>query len=550
MYLDHFGLGTDPFPLYPSLKFVFLSSPFEETMAHLAYGLEQDEDIVLISGPIGTGKTLAVHSLLANVAKRYQTALVNVTQIDFPELLKLVLADLGAPVTGPADRADLLGALRAQVDLVRAGGQKILIVVDEAQNLAPEVLEGLRLVTNIGQPGSQALQLVLAGQPDLERKINLPELAQLRQRIRVHYRLETLSREEVAAYIAHRVKVAGCERPLFRPKAIDLIHRASSGVPRLVNILASRALLSAFVAGKKEVDVEHVDLDDLPPATGVAAHGANPATAPEVTRVASPVPPVPPRPEDVLPPVAPAVPDRSPVAEPASARPAQAAPLPPPRPAVPVAADATPPFSPSAAFQRRNRRGRLFFLLALLVLGVGALAVFSLQPDEARRSVPSERIATPRVEPAAAPATQTPDRVMPPTVAGDSTVASVAAAAADTARPPAESPVTPGVSGVTPPAPAPARTPAPVAAAVGDTVYAVHVHSFHDMNRVKVDIAAFQKAGFPVFFREVQVEGQLWQRVYVGPYGSLPAAQEAARRLHEQGVATYALIVRLGHGER
>ncbi len=101
----------------------------------------------------------------------------------------------------------------------RARGHKILIVVDEAQNLAPETLEGLRLLTNLGQPEGQAVQLVLVGQPDLERKIALPQLAQLRQRIRVHYRIETLDRREIEAYIAHRLKVAGVERPLFRPRA-------------------------------------------------------------------------------------------------------------------------------------------------------------------------------------------------------------------------------------------------------------------------------------------------------------------------------------------
>ncbi len=540
MYLDHFGLRTDPFPLYPSLKFIFLSSPFEETMAHLAYGLEQDEDIVLITGPIGTGKTLAVQSLLANLAKRYQAAFVNVTQVDFPELLKLVLADLGAPVTGHFDRADLVGALKTHVQIAQARGQKILIVVDEAQNLAPDVLEGLRMLTNLGQPGGQALQLVLAGQPDLERKINLPELAQLRQRISVHYRLETLSREEVAAYVAHRVTVAGCARPLFRTRALELIHRASSGVPRLVNILASRALLSAFVAGKKEVDVEHVDLDELPPAVGVGpregAPAAKPPAVPVSVRIEKPAPAV------ALTPAAMPIP----APEPARPEPAMASPARPP-----AAADAggAPPFSPSAAFQRRNRRGRLYFLLALLVLAVGALVVFGLKPDGAGRPATVARVVVPPVEPAAWPSTDVPETTTPASASVDSAAvpaAPVTVPAADQDAPRTESPA-PGNVVVEPPPVLTATSDSGVAAA--DSVFAVHVHSFRGMDRANADIAVLRKSGFPVFFRDAQVQGQLWQRVYVGPYSSMAAAQEAVRRLHEQRVATYAMIVRLGHGE-
>jgi type II secretory pathway predicted ATPase ExeA/cell division septation protein DedD len=565
MYLDHFGLRTDPFPLYPSLKFVFMSSPFEETMAHLAYGLEYEEDIILISGPIGTGKTLAVQSLLANLSKLYRTAFVNVTQLDFGELLKLVLADLGAPASGAVDRGDLLVSLKEQVRLAQARGHKILIVVDEAQNLALETLEGLRMLTNLGQPEGQALQLVLVGQPDIERKIALPQLAQLRQRIRVHYRLETLDRKELEAYIAFRLKVAGVEKSFFKPRAIDLIHRASSGVPRLVNILCSRAMLSAFVAGRHEVEVEHIDLDDLPLAVGLAstAADARPAARPPVSRAVSPAatPAVNPAPSPAPSPAAsPAV---DPVASPVAEAPAVA------RTEVPAAGGAAArPFEPMVSYRRRNQRSAVYFLVTLLLLGIAAVVVFSLKPTrKATVSLPRPAGARDTVA-EKAPA-------MIPAAGPDATPAIVAEAPPAPAGSPetdrtgaGESPavVKPAVAAPAIVKPAVAA-PAVVAraAAPGDSLsvppeltatlgtpagWAVHVHSFHDADRPEDDIARFRSAGFPSFYRSAQVDGQTWQRVYLGPYSSLAEAQAVAARVRAEGLSSYAQVVKIANGDQ
>jgi type II secretory pathway predicted ATPase ExeA len=534
MYLDHFGLRTDPFPLYPSLKFVFLSTPFEETMAHLAYGIENEEDIILISGPIGTGKTLAVQSLLANLSKRYRTVLVNVTQLDFSELLKMVLTDLGAPLSGPVDRADLLGALKEQVRQSQARGHKILIVVDEAQNLAPETLEGLRMLTNLGQPDGQAVQLVLVGQPDIERRIALPQLAQLRQRIRVHYRIETLDRREIEAYIAHRLKVAGVEKSLFKPRAIDLIHRASAGVPRLVNILCSRALLSAFVAGRHEIEVEHIDLDDLPPAVGLAGAASpvvvRPAAnsvadlAPTFVPVAAPEPP----PVTPAPPATPASPSIRPAAEPPVARPDAS-------PAGGTNAAAR-PFEPMVAFRRRNQRSRLYFLVALLLLAIAAAMVFSLKPARiasGSRSEPVEaRDAAVERARAGSPAAR-PDDGLP-----------VLPKALPNVADPGEAPLAPA-----------AKDSLPALSALTTTAgkpggWAVHVHSFHDSDRPETDIARLRRAGYPSFYRAVQVEGVTWQRVYVGPYSSHDEARAVAAQVNAEGLSTYAQVVKIGNGDQ
>ncbi|MEZ4389350.1 MAG: AAA family ATPase [Candidatus Krumholzibacteriia bacterium] len=258
MYQDHFGLHADPFALSPNLKFLYRSQAHAETMAHLGYGLEQGEDIILISGAIGTGKTLALQNLLAKVSRLFVQVLVNVTAIGYVEFLKLVLDEMGETWPDNADVADLLVRMKRRALAVHAEGRKILLVVDEAQNLDPETLEGVRLLTNLGQPDKQLFQIVLAGQPGLDTLVARPELAQLQQRIRVHYRLEPLSARETENYLHHRTTVAGASRPLFTVAAARRIHELSGGIPRLVNHLAGHAMLAAFVDKDQQVDARHV----------------------------------------------------------------------------------------------------------------------------------------------------------------------------------------------------------------------------------------------------------------------------------------------------
>ncbi len=323
MFREHFGLRADPFSLSPNLKFLYMSKALEETMAHLAYGLEQGEDYILITGAIGTGKTLALHNLMAQVSATFQTALINVTQLDYRELLKMIVREVGLTAPVAADRADLLASFKSYLLKIRLEGRKLLLIIDEAQNLTPETLEGVRLLTNLAQPGEQCLQIVLAGQPGLEQKIRRPDLAQLRQRIRIHYCLETLDRQELEKYVLHRLRIAGCDQQLFKSNALDRIFQASGGVPRLVNILGSRALLSAYVSDSKIVEAKHVEVEedervspDLPevameppkpmfaredparPARSEAADQVPPVSAPRARQpsgIAPQTPPQPPR---------------------------------------------------------------------------------------------------------------------------------------------------------------------------------------------------------------------------------------------------------------
>lgn len=294
MYQDHFGLHADPFALGPSLKFLFRSHAHAETMAHLGYGLEQGEDIIMISGAIGTGKTLALHNLQAKVSPLFRQVVVNVTRVSFIEFLKLMLHELGETWPPGADAADLLVCVKTSALEVHAGNRKILLVVDEAQNLDVQTLEGVRLLTNIGQPDKQLFQIILAGQPRLDAMVEKPELAQLRQRIRIHYRLDPLTAKETGEYIVHRLGVAGRQDSLFSAGAVRRIHEFSGGIPRLVNHLAAHAMLAAFVEKSRTVDAGHVASEGMPeiPSAGAAIRSdSSPSPKPPLVESVAPPPP-------------------------------------------------------------------------------------------------------------------------------------------------------------------------------------------------------------------------------------------------------------------
>ena len=284
MYLEHFGLGINPFSLSPKLDFLYKSGTFKESMAHLFYGLDNKEAVVLITGAIGTGKTMALQSFLNNLGPRFEFALITNTRVTATELLKLILEDLGVGLISGADKSDLLILFKDYLHGASLAGKMVIIVVDEAQNLAPEVLEEIRLLTNLGQGENQPVQIILVGQPELDETVNRLDLAQIRQRIRVHYSLDPLTRQETEGYLNHRMSVAGCSRKVFTSDAIDRIYKVSRGVPRLVNTLAGDALLSAFVANREMVQPGDIEEgQDLRFETG-----STPAPAPATDPVPAP----------------------------------------------------------------------------------------------------------------------------------------------------------------------------------------------------------------------------------------------------------------------
>lgn len=263
MFQAHFGLKTNPFGLSPRLDFLYRSSTFQESMAHLLYGLEHGEAIVMITGQIGTGKTTAIQSFLTDLGLAYSTALITNTRVNSLELLKLILEDLGVSFASGIDKSDALILFKDFLLAESRAGRRVIIVVDEAQNLEPDVLEEIRLLTNLGQGDSQPVQLVLLGQPELLDRVNSEGLAQLRQRIRVHYKLDTLSRAELSEYVSHRMMAAGGQADVFSDEALDRIWEFSNGIPRLVNSLASNGLLSAFVSDRFIVQAVDIDPSEL-----------------------------------------------------------------------------------------------------------------------------------------------------------------------------------------------------------------------------------------------------------------------------------------------
>jgi len=297
MYKEHFGLHTSPFALGSHLQFLYKSGAFEETMAHLVYGLKGGEDIVLITGGIGTGKTMALHNLVTHISSLYKVALINTTQIDYKELLKMVLIEVNVSYPPEADRADLLMILKGEIENAAAEGKRILLIVDEAQNLDTNTLEGLRLLTNLAKTDEQALQLVLVGQPGLLESLDSKELIQLKQRIRVHYHLITLTPKEMKEYIEHRLTVAGCRKKVFDESAYKRIYKLSEGVPRLVNIIADKSMLKAFVDRAKLVSAKHVEeMDYAKSTTDIKQVSEKPEPAPVEEVVVSDEDPAPQRP--------------------------------------------------------------------------------------------------------------------------------------------------------------------------------------------------------------------------------------------------------------
>jgi general secretion pathway protein A len=503
MYQDHFGLHADPFSLSPSLRFLYRSQAHAETMAHLGYGLEQGEDIIMISGAIGTGKTLALQNLMAKVSRLFRQVLVNVTNVSYVEFLKLVLDEMGETWSDGADAADLLVIMKRRALAEHAEGRKILLVVDEAQNLDTETLEGVRLLTNLGQPDKQLFQIVLAGQPGLEELVERPELAQLRQRIRVHYRLEPLSEKETAEYIDHRTSVAGAFQTLFTPAAVRRIHELSGGIPRLVNHLAGHAMLAAYVDEERRVDQRHVAAEGLPEtpspeAAGVApaARGAGASTAGAAAADAG------------------AGADDGPDRGEDDARPRQRTTI-------------TPPVD-----SRRERRGLPAAVWPWIVIVIAVAAAgtwyFLAEPS------PDTPLA---VREPATPVTPVTPVTAPAAGEGAGIVTDVEADAAGATEPPTasgEPSSEPGDDA------APAAADPPPAPAVASVEHWVHVASFRDAARAERFQARLADRGVASEARPVTLDdGQVWLRVLVGPYPDAEAAEARARALTDQELITF-----------
>jgi general secretion pathway protein A len=255
MYTGFFGLHEKPFAITPDPRYLFLSERHAEALAHLLYGINEAGGFIQLTGEVGTGKTTVVRSLLGQIPKEAHVALILNPRVTPAEFLLTICEELGLAVREP-DRGsvkELVDTLNRHLLTAHANGQRVVVIVDEAQNLSPDVLEQVRLLTNLETPTQKLLQIILIGQPELRDLLKRVELRQLAQRITGRYHLAPLSGAETAGYVRHRLGVAGSTTDLFTPGALNEVHRLSRGIPRVINVLCDRALLGAYTQNEHRV---------------------------------------------------------------------------------------------------------------------------------------------------------------------------------------------------------------------------------------------------------------------------------------------------------
>lgn len=255
MYQKHFGLTERPFSIAPDPRFLYMSQQHREALAHLLYGVGEGGGFVQLTGEVGTGKTTICRCLLEQTPDHVDVALILNPRVTALELLASLCDELCIPYARDTTSIkSLTDVLNAYLLDSHSRGRRTVLMIDEAQNLSAEALEQVRLLTNLETTREKLLQIILVGQPELRNLLAREELRQLAQRITARYHLQPIGRAETAAYIRHRLQVCGSNDPVFSDPAIDLIQTYSAGVPRLINVLCDRAMLGAFVEGRRQVD--------------------------------------------------------------------------------------------------------------------------------------------------------------------------------------------------------------------------------------------------------------------------------------------------------
>ena len=257
-YLDHFGLRERPFALAPDPEFLFWSPEHRGAYAMLDYGLGTRAPITLLTGEIGAGKTTLLHHFIDTLDDGVTIGLISNARPGVNDVLRRVCAALGLEVPQGADSADLFAVIQTFLLEEHRKGNRVLLVIDEAQNLNRDALEDLRMLTNINAGRDEVLQLLLVGQPELRAMVRRPDLIQFAQRVAASYHLPRLDAGATGGYIASRIRQAGGNPNIFSRQAADLVHQATGGVPRLINQLCDLALTYAFAEGATMVKRETV----------------------------------------------------------------------------------------------------------------------------------------------------------------------------------------------------------------------------------------------------------------------------------------------------
>jgi MSHA biogenesis protein MshM len=254
MYLGYFGLREAPFSLTPDTSFFFSHAGHREALNTLRIALASGEGFIRVSGEVGTGKTMLCRMLLATFGADEQAVYIPNPHLQ-PSMLRVAVArELGSSAEAIRDDGLLLARIQERLIELAREGKRVVVCLDEAQAMPDQTLEALRLLTNLETEKRKLLQVVLFGQPELEQKLAKPALRQVRQRIAWSYRLQPYDRRDVAAYVSHRLAVAGYDyAPLFSARALDTLHRASGGVPRLINILAHKSMMLCYGRGDRQV---------------------------------------------------------------------------------------------------------------------------------------------------------------------------------------------------------------------------------------------------------------------------------------------------------
>jgi general secretion pathway protein A len=260
MYTAFFGLTEKPFAITPDPRYLYLSERHAEALAHLLYGINESGGFIQLTGEVGTGKTTVVRTLLSRVPHHADVAVILNPRVTPVEFLLTICEELGLVIAeGDRDSVkEMVDALNRRLLNAHAEGRRIIVLVDEAQNLSIDVLEQVRLLTNLETATQKLLQIILIGQPELRELLDRTDLRQLAQRITGRYHLKPLSREETKGYVRHRMRVAGATEEVFSPGALLELHRLSLGIPRVINVACDRALLGAYTQETKKVSASLV----------------------------------------------------------------------------------------------------------------------------------------------------------------------------------------------------------------------------------------------------------------------------------------------------